>query len=71
MQLYAVSKNGRMLYFYGDVPPDLFYKIEVIANCVGNVISDIEFCDRFTKKLRAKLNVELVYLPVSHVFRVR
>lgn len=71
MELYSVAKNGKSLYFYGSIPDNLFSTIEALANSIEKSLSDVDFCNEFTRSLYEKLNISLVHLPVSFVFRVR
>lgn len=71
MKLYSVAKNGKSLYFYGSIPDNLFSTVEALANNIEKSLPEVDFCNEFTKNLYEKLNVSLVHLPVSFVFRVR
>jgi len=71
MQLYSIARNGKSLYFYGSIPDNLFLTIEALANSIEKSLPDVDFCNEFTRSLYEKLNISLLYLPVSFVFRVR
>ena len=71
MQLYSITRNGKSLYFYGSIPDNMFSVTETIANSVDISLDDDEFCHEFVIILYEKLNISLLHLPVSFVFRVR
>lgn len=71
MKLYSVARNGKSLYFYGSIPDNLLSAIETLANSIEKSLADVDFCNELTKCLYEKLNISLLHIPVSFVFRVR
>ena len=70
-ELYALSFRGRMMYFSGQVPEELYDQIEQMANTVDKALSFDDFCKVFSKRVLSELNIELIKFPVAHIFRVR
>ena len=70
-ELYALSYRGRMMYFSGEVPEELYDLIEQMGNTIDKTLSFEDFCKVFSKRVLSELNIELIRCPVTHIFRVR
>ena len=70
--LYALSANGTLYYLYGNILESDYVKIDDIAAEIHNANNenDIAICQKFISEVLNSHGVQLIYMPIKHVFRI-
>ena len=72
MDLYALSLNGSMLFFFGKIERNSYAKIDALIKEIDILPMDYDyenFCKTFTSLVKSKLNIDLTHLKIEYVFR--
>ncbi len=70
-RFYAVSFNGKMLYFSGSIPENKFEEFEHLVNEIDYKLPAGDFCKQFETLVGAKTGIELKWQPIAYIFRAR
>lgn len=71
-KLYSLAINGYTKYFLGDIPIELYNKIDQIAKSIKIIDNDFEYLDysfQFQKIVLEKYCIKLTEIHISYVFR--
>lgn len=72
MELYALSINGYMFYFAGDIPEKLLSEIDKIVKEIRIDMTQggyQAYCDNFIVAVKEKFKIELCQKNIEYVFR--
>lgn len=72
MELYALSLNGNMLYFYGKIPETTCEKIDSLIQEIAIEPTDYDyekFCKTLTSLVKTKFGLEMKPLKIEYIFR--
>lgn len=70
--LFAIAINGTMLYFEGNIPPNMYKDIDMLSKQVAVDPLDTyytDFCTKFIMLAKEKYNIELNQMKIAYVFR--
>lgn len=70
--LFALAINGTMLYFEGNIPPNMYKDIDMLSKQVAVDPLDInytDFCKKFIMIVKEKYNLQLNQMKIAYVFR--
>ena len=72
MELYALSLNGSMLYFYGKIPEIAYEKIDSLIQEIDIESTDYDyemFCKNLSSLVKTKFGLDLKPLKIEYIFR--